>query len=88
MDGINRQARRALLRELKIKSVDVSELKQLGREARPHPPRQLCKIVACLRKFGFVLPILIDRQKRVVHGWALVLAARHGFDRNTGYLHF
>jgi DNA modification methylase len=34
------------------------------------------KILACVTKFGLVLPILIDRQNRVVNGWALVLAAR------------
>jgi hypothetical protein len=30
------------------------------------------KILACVTKFGLVLPILIDRQNRVVNGWALV----------------
>jgi DNA modification methylase len=34
------------------------------------------KLAASLDRFGFVLPILIDPQQRVVAGWGLVLAAR------------
>jgi len=76
MTVLNRHARRALPREFKTNFVDISELKPLGRETRTHPARQIRKLGTCLRKFGVVLPILIDRQNRVVDGWALVLAAR------------
>lgn len=34
------------------------------------------KLANSLDRFGFVLPILIDMQGRVVAGWGLVLAAR------------
>jgi ParB-like chromosome segregation protein Spo0J len=34
------------------------------------------KLAASLDRFGFVLPILIDPERRVVAGWGLVLAAR------------
>jgi DNA modification methylase len=34
------------------------------------------KLAASLNRFGFVLPILIDAERRVVAGWGLVLAAR------------
>jgi ParB-like chromosome segregation protein Spo0J len=34
------------------------------------------KLAASLERFGFVLPIVIDTQRRVVAGWGLVLAAR------------
>ena len=34
------------------------------------------KLAASLERFGFVLPILIDAERRVVAGWGLVLAAR------------
>src|SRR5206468_8026378 len=50
--------------------------KPLGRETRKHPPQQVRKLAASLDRFGFVLPILIDAEGRVVAGWGLVLAAR------------
>jgi ParB-like chromosome segregation protein Spo0J len=76
MDLVNRHARRAIIRDLKSKLVDVSALGQLGGKTRDHPTRQIQKIAACLTKFGFVLPILIDPQNRVIAGWAVVLAAK------------
>jgi 16S rRNA G966 N2-methylase RsmD len=36
----------------------------------------LAKLASSLERFGFVLPILIDADSRVVAGWGLVLAAR------------
>jgi hypothetical protein len=56
--------------------VVTSSLRSLGRETRKHPPAQLRKLAESLERFGFVLPILIDDQRRVVAGWGLVLAAR------------
>ena len=54
----------------------VAGCKPLGRETRKHPPQQVRKLAASLDRFGFVLPILIDAERRVVAGWGLVLAAR------------
>ena len=48
----------------------------MGRETRKHPPAQVRKLKESLDRFGFVLPILIDGENRVVAGWGLVLAAR------------
>jgi DNA modification methylase len=64
-------------RDLNPKLVSIESCKPLGGETRKHPPQQVRKLAASLERFGFVLPILIDRQGRVVAGWALVLAARH-----------
>ncbi len=41
----NRHTRRSIIRELKLKPVVLADLKQLGRETRQHPPRQIQKIV-------------------------------------------
>jgi DNA modification methylase len=65
----------ALSRDLTPRLVPIASCKQLGRETRKHPPQQLRKLTASLSQFGFVLPILIDREGRVVAGWGLVLAA-------------
>jgi DNA modification methylase len=73
---LNRKMRRAILRNLNCKPVAVADLKPLGRKTRQHPPSQISKIMASLREFGLVLPILIDQYNRVVEGGALVAAAR------------
>jgi hypothetical protein len=56
--------------------VEVTGLKPLGRATRKHPPGQIRKLAASLNRFGFVLPILIDSEHRVVAGRALLLAAK------------
>ena len=66
----------AVARNLDPKLVPVSTLKPLGRETRKHPPAQVRKLTESLDRFGFVLPILVDGENRVVAGWGLVLAAR------------
>jgi ParB-like chromosome segregation protein Spo0J len=66
----------AIARNLEPKLVPVSTLKPLGCETRKHPPAQVRKLTESLNRFGFVLPILVDGDNRVVAGWGLVLAAR------------
>ncbi|MEQ9015742.1 MAG: DNA methyltransferase [Marinovum algicola] len=56
--------------------VPIAALRPLGRAARRHPAAQLAKLARSLERFGFVLPVLIDGQGRVIGGWALVQAAR------------
>src|SRR5713226_5774837 len=65
-----------LSRDLTPILVSTEKLKPLGREARRHPRRQIDKLAASLDEFGFVLPIIIDADSRVVAGWGLVQAAR------------
>ncbi|MCA1495198.1 MULTISPECIES: DNA methyltransferase [unclassified Bradyrhizobium] len=55
--------------------VPIGELKQLGHETRRHPKSQLKKLAASLQQFGFVLPVVADRDRRIVAGAALVQAA-------------
>ena len=66
----------AVARNLNPKLLAVTSLNPLGRETRKHPPAQVRKLTESLDRFGFVLPILVDSENRVVAGWGLVLAAR------------
>jgi hypothetical protein len=66
----------AVSRDLNPEQVNVAALKALGRQTRKHPPAQIQKLQSSLEQFGFVLPIVIDADRRVVAGWGLVLAAR------------
>ena len=65
-----------LSRDLTPQLVPVDECKPLGRQTRTHPPHQVRKLAASLQRFGFVLPIVVDAEWRVVAGWGLVQAAR------------
>ena len=66
----------AIARDLNPRLVEVAGLRPLGRATRKHPPGQIRKLAASLDRFGFVLPILIDAEHRVVAGRALLLAAK------------
>jgi hypothetical protein len=66
----------AVSRDLNPKLVNVASLKPLGRQTRKHPPAQIRKLQSSIEQFGFVLPIVIDADSRVVAGWGLVLAAK------------
>jgi DNA methylase/ParB-like nuclease domain len=66
----------AVSRDLTPTLVSIESLKPLGRETRKHPASQLRKLAESLEQFGFVLPIIIDVDRRVVAGWALVAAAK------------
>lgn len=66
----------ALSRDLTPQLVPLADLKPLGQLTRKHLPRQVAKLAASLKRFGFVLPIVTDTCGRVVGGWGLVLAAR------------
>jgi DNA modification methylase len=56
--------------------ISIASLKPLGGDTHKHPPGQVRKLAASLETFGFVLPILIDQESRVIAGWGLVLAAQ------------
>ena len=66
----------AVSRDLNPKLVRIDTLKPLGRQTRKHPPTQIRKLGESLEQFGFVLPLVIDADARVVASWGLVLAAR------------
>lgn len=65
-----------LSRDLTPHLVPVAGCNPLGRDTRKHTPQQVHKLAASLERFGFVLPILINADGRVIGGWGLVLAAR------------
>jgi DNA modification methylase len=54
----------------------VASLVPDPRNARTHPKRQLDQIAASIREFGFVNPILIDPDGRIIAGHGRLLAAK------------
>ena len=67
--------RSPLRHDLTVSYVRLEGLKPLGREIRVHTKRQIQKLARSLDQFGFVLPIVIDDEKRIVAGAALAKAA-------------
>lgn len=72
------------LTDLKPVMMDPRKLAALGEETRGHPPKQIRKICRSLRAFGFVYPVLVDDNSRVIGGSALVVAVRISHKRGGG----
>jgi len=54
----------------------ITMLKPHARNARTHSPAQLKKLEASIRRFGFVNPVLIDDEDRILAGHGRVAAAK------------
>jgi DNA modification methylase len=59
-----------------IVSEPIDTLKVWDRNARTHSDRQLRQLVASMREFGFIEPILIDEAKRIIAGHGRLAAAK------------
>ena len=59
-----------------MKMVPISELVPYVNNARTHSPEQILKLRSSLREFGFVNPIIIDKDKNVIAGHGRLLAAK------------
>src|SRR3954463_7139469 len=54
----------------------VGTLRPDPRNARTHPKQQVDQIVASIRQFGFVSPILTDPDGRIIAGHGRLIAAK------------
>ena len=56
--------------------VDINKLIPYVNNARTHSPEQINKLRASLREFGFVNPVIIDRDYNVIAGHGRIAAAK------------
>ena len=56
--------------------VNIDRLVPYQNNARPHSPEQINKLRASLREFGFINPVIIDRDFGVIAGHGRIAAAR------------
>ncbi len=65
------------MRELELRVVyrPVDELKPNPRNARTHSKKQIAKLAAAIREFGFLTPIIVDADGRILAGHGRVEAA-------------
>lgn len=61
-------------KEMKI--IPIDELIPYVNNARTHSPEQINKLRASLREFGFINPVIIDKDKNIIAGHGRVMAAR------------
>ena len=59
-----------------MKLVPISKLVPYVNNARTHSPSQINKLRSSLREFGFINPIIIDRDYGVIAGHGRILAAK------------
>lgn len=60
----------------KFELVDINRLVPYANNARTHSPAQINKLRSSLREFGFINPVIIDRDFGIIAGHGRVLAAR------------
>lgn len=59
-----------------MKLVPLDKLIPYANNARTHSPAQINKLRSSLREFGFINPVIIDRDYGIIAGHGRVLAAR------------
>jgi ParB-like chromosome segregation protein Spo0J len=67
------------MKDLKIATYEtmlVCDLVPYARNARKHSAAQINKIVASIREFGFLAPVIIDANNGIVAGHGRILAAQ------------
>ena len=58
-----------------MKLITIDELIPYVNNARTHSPEQINKLRASLREFGFINPVIIDKEKNIIAGHGRVMAA-------------
>lgn len=62
--------------------VDINKLVPYVNNARTHSPEQINKLRSSLREFGFINPVIIDKDYGIIAGHGRVIAAREeGIDK-------
>ncbi len=59
-----------------MKLVPIGKLVPYANNARTHSPEQILKLRSSLREFGFINPVIIDRDYGVIAGHGRILAAK------------
>jgi 16S rRNA G966 N2-methylase RsmD len=63
-------------RRLSVEYVDIDQLKRNARNPRDHDEKQIAKLEKSIVKFGFVVPCVVDDERRVLAGNARLAAAK------------
>ena len=61
---------------MQILELPIGDLKPYARNAKDHPDKQVKKIANSIREFGFLVPILVDKDNNIVAGHGRYIAAQ------------
>jgi len=59
-----------------IVNISISELKPYSKNAKKHPVEQVDRVAESIKQFGFVQPVVVDKDKIIVIGHCRVTAAK------------
>jgi ParB-like chromosome segregation protein Spo0J len=62
--------------EMKIQNIDIKSIMPYKGNAKKHDKRQINNVAESIKQFGFVQPIVIDRDGVIVIGHCRALAAK------------
>ena len=60
----------------RFEMADISRLVPYARNARTHSKEQILQLRSSLREFGFVNPVIVDKDYNIIAGHGRVLAAK------------
>lgn len=61
---------------MQILELPIGDLKPYARNAKEHPEKQIKKIANSIREFGFLVPILVDKDLNIIAGHGRYIAAQ------------
>jgi DNA modification methylase len=61
---------------MEIKHIKISQLKEYGKNARTHPKKQIDLLAKNIERFGFNVPVLIDKNNEIIAGHGRILAMK------------
>lgn len=60
----------------RFEKVDINKLVPYARNARTHSKKQVLELRASIREFGFINPVIIDKDLNIIAGHGRILAAK------------
>jgi hypothetical protein len=67
---------KVLILESKVELVPIGQLRPNPRNSRKHPEQQIAQLMSSVSAFGFICPIVVDENMRVLAGHGRLEAAR------------
>ena len=60
----------------RFEKVDIDKLIPYARNARTHSKKQVLELRASIREFGFINPVIIDKDFNIIAGHGRIMAAK------------
>src|SRR5215469_6925589 len=60
----------------RFEKVDINKLVPYARNARTHSKEQILQLRSSLREFGFVNPVIVDKDLNIIAGHGRIMAAK------------